>query len=210
MREGKVEDLAEKLRKREITPEEALRELKKRGLEQKETWKDFIGYVVWGILCFLPVIAKGLKIEILSFLTQLSAIEFPPIVIYLSIILFIAMIPLAVLQAYFNSKKGGCGSEDDTVMLLKNGPYGIVRHPGVVSWTVFFSTAPIILSGVVPFTILSVIAIVEIIATNYYLCVVGEKTLNIPKWGDEYRQYMKEVPRFNFVKGLWNLRKRRL
>ena len=46
MSEGKVEDLAEKLRKREITPEEALRELKKRGLDQKETWKDFIGYVV--------------------------------------------------------------------------------------------------------------------------------------------------------------------
>jgi len=35
-----------------------------------------------------------------------------------------------------------------------------------------------------------------------------EEKLDIPKWGDEYRQYMKEVPRFNFIKGVWNMRKR--
>jgi len=29
------------------------------------------------------------------------------------------------------------------------------------------------------------------------------------KWGDEYRQYMKEVPRWNLIKGLWILRKRK-
>ena len=201
--------MVDKLRKEEITATEAQRELRKRGLRHEETLKDFIGYVVWGVLCFLPGFAKMTGLGILSFFAQLPPMEFPPVVIYLSIALFIAMIPLAVLQAYFNSKKGGCGSEDDTVIFLKNGPYGIVRHPGVVSWTVFFSTAPIILSGVVPFTILSVIAIVEIIATNYYLCVVEEKTLNIPKWGDEYRQYMKEVPRFNFILGIWRRIKRR-
>jgi len=205
-RESKVEDLAEKLRKGDITPKEVQRELRKRELGHEETWKDFIGFVVWGVLCFLPGFAKLTGLGILSFFAQLPPMEFPPIVIYFSIALFIAMIPLAVLQHYFNFKKGGCGSEDHTVILLKNGPYGIVRHPGVVAWTVFLSMIPIILSGVVPFTILSVTAIVEIIATNYYLCALEEKTLDIPKWGDEYRQYMKEVPRFNFIKGLWNLR----
>ena len=207
--EGRVKDLVEKLKGGDITPKEAQRELRKRELGHEETWKDFIGFVVWGILCFLPGFAKLTGLGILSFFAQLPAMEFPPIVIYLSIALFIAMIPLAVLQAYFNSKKGGGGHEDHTVILLKNGPYGVVRHPGVVAWTVFFSMIPIILSGVVPFTILSVIAIVEIIATNYYLCAWEEKTLDIPKWGDEYRRYMKEVPRWNFIKGLWNLRKRR-
>jgi len=208
-KEGAAKDLAEKVRKGEITQEEARRELRKRGLGHEETWKDFIGYVVWGILCFLPAIAKGLKIEILSFLTQLPAIEFPAIVIYLSIVLFIAMIPLAVSFYYFNSKKGGCGSEDHTVILLKSGPYAIVRHPGVVSGNVFFATIPIILSGAVPFTILSVIAIVWIIAYHYYACVVEERTLDIPKWGDEYRRYMKEVPRFNIILGIWRWSKRR-
>ena len=84
-----------------------------------------------------------------------------------------------------------------------------MRHPGGVSWTVFFATAPIILSGHVPFTILSVIGIVEIIAFHYYGSVVEERTLNIPKWGDEYRQYMEEVPRFNFILGIWRLIRKR-
>ena len=207
--EGRVRDLVEKLKRGDITPKEVQIKLRKRGLGHEETWKDFIGFVVWGILCFLPGFAKLTGLGILSFFAQLPAMEFPPIVIYLSIALFIAMIPLAVLQAYFNSKKGVGGHEDHTVILLKNGPYGLVRHPGVVAWTVFFSMIPIILSGVVPFTILSVIAIVEIIATNYYLCAWEEKTLDIPKWGDEYRHYMKEVPRWNIIKGLWNLRKKR-
>jgi protein-S-isoprenylcysteine O-methyltransferase Ste14 len=85
----------------------------------------------------------------------------------------------------------------------------ILRHPSGVAWAIFFATAPIILSGVVPFTILSVVAIVGIIAYHYYGCVVEERELDIPKWGDEYRQYMMEVPRFNFIKGLWNLRGRK-
>jgi len=203
MKEDTVKDLAEKLGKGEITSDEARRELRKRGLGHEETWKDFIGYVVWGILCFLPAAAKGVGIGVLSFLAQLPTIEFPAIVIYLSIVLFIAAIPLVAWFTYFNTKKGGCHSEDHTVILLKSGPYAVVRHPGTVSFTAFFVTIPIILSGVAPFTILSVIAIVEIIAYNYYECVVEERTLNIPKWGDEYRQYMKEVPRFNILLGIW-------
>jgi len=206
---GRVKDLVEKLRKEEITAAEAQRELLKRGLEHKETWKDFIGYVVWGILCFLPAVAEFSGLGILSFFAQLPAIRFPSIVIYLSIASFIGVIPLTAFGMYFNSKKGGCCSEDHTVMFLKSGPYGIVRHPSGAAWSVFFATAPIILSGVIPFTILSVVGIVEIIAYNYYECVVEERTLNIPKWGDEYRQYMKEVPRFNFVLGIWRRTKRR-
>ena len=206
--EGKIKDLVEKLERGEITSEEAQRELRKRGLGHEETWKDFIGSVVWGVLCFLPGFAKMTDLGILSFFVQLPSMEFSPIVIYLSIAIFITAIPLVAWFTYFNIKKGGCHSEDHTVILLKSGPYGIVRHPGTVSFTAFFVTIPIILSGVIPFTILSVIAIVEIIATNYYLCVWEEKTLDIPKWGDEYRIYMKEVPRWNFIKGLWNLRKK--
>jgi protein-S-isoprenylcysteine O-methyltransferase Ste14 len=68
---------------------------------------------------------------------------------------------------------------------------------------------PIMLSEYVPFTPLSVIAIVEIFALHYHASIKEEKMLDMPKWGDEYRQYMKEVPRWNFIKGLWNLRKRR-
>jgi protein-S-isoprenylcysteine O-methyltransferase Ste14 len=204
-KEGVAKDLAEKLRKGEITSGEAKREIRKRGFGHEETWKDFIPFVVWGILCFLPAIARGTGLGFLSFFAQLPAIEIPTIVIYLSIALFIVMIPFTAWGIYFNSRKGGCHHPDHTVIFLKSGPYGIVRHPNGVAWTVFFATAPIILSRAVSFTILSVIAIVAIIALSYYGNVDEEKKLNIPKWGDEYRQYMKEVPRFNLILGIWRL-----
>ena len=166
--------------------------------------------MAWAILCFLPAIAKATKLEFLSFFAQLHAIQFPAIVVYSSLILFVAMIPLTVWGIYSNIKKGGCGVEDHTAILVKSGPYSIVRHPSGVAWTIFFATAPIIVSGAVPFTILSVAAIVGISVGQYYGCVVEERELDIAKWGEEYVQYMKEVPRFNFIKGLWNLRKRRI
>jgi len=59
-----------------------------------------------------------------------------------------------------------------------------------------------------PFTFLSVIGIILIVVSHYYLVCVEER-FSIKKWGDTYTRYMKEVPRFNFIKGLWNLRKRR-
>ena len=71
-----------------------------------------------------------------------------------------------------------------------------------------FYLLPIILSKYVPFTPLSVAAIVTMIVYVHYSILLEEKVNDIPEWGDEYLQYMKEVPRYNFIKGLWNLKKR--
>jgi protein-S-isoprenylcysteine O-methyltransferase Ste14 len=65
---------------------------------------------------------------------------------------------------------------------------------------------PIILSPIIPFIILSVAFIIMIIVYVYYRYYLEEKKLDLPKWSDEYRQYMKEVPRCNFVLGIWRLR----
>jgi len=60
---------------------------------------------------------------------------------------------------------------------------------------------PIILSTWVPFTILAAICIVVAIASCAYL-IRAEDRFNLRKWGEEYRQYMNEVPAINFVRGL--------
>lgn len=208
-REGQVKDLVERIERGEITPKKIVSKLKEsRELKYKTPmWNYFCG-LIWGALCFLPAIAKFSRLGILSFFTRLSAIEFPAIVIYLSIIIFIVAVFLTAWGIYFRIKKGGLHSEDDTIILLKNGPYRIVRHSSDLALTIFFITIPIFLSKYVPFTILSVIGIAEIIASNYYISI-KEEELNLRKWGDEYRQYMKEVPRWNIIKGLWNLRKNR-
>jgi len=83
-----------------------------------------------------------------------------------------------------------------------------MRHPGGVTMMLPI-LLPIILSAYVPFSPLSVAAIITMIVYVYYSCLLEEKKLDIPKWGDEYRQYTKEVPRFNFILGLWRLRKKK-
>jgi len=178
-------------------------------LKYKTPWWNFVGYVVWAVLCFLPAGAKFSGLEVLSFFAQLSTIKFPSIVIYAAIAFFIAAIAPTISSMRYRIKSGGCHSEDDTVILLRSGLYRIVRHPTDTAFTVFFVTPPIFLSKLIPFTILSIIGVILIIALNYYASVDEEK-LNIKKWGDEYRRYMKEVPRWNIVRGLWNLRKRRV
>jgi len=92
-----------------------------------------------------------------------------------------------------------------TVILVMEGPYRVIRHPGYLAEMVYFSVLPIILSRWVPFTILAAICIVVAIASCAYL-IRAEDRFNLRKWGEEYRQYMKEVPAINFVKGLKRLK----
>jgi len=106
-----------------------------------------------------------------------------------------------------HSKIGGLKNEE-MVILIKDGPYSVVRHPAIGIMILFF-LLPIILSEFVPFTLLSVVAIIVIMVYSYWGTLLEERKLDIPKWGDEYRQYMKEVPRWNLIKGLWILRKRK-
>lgn len=212
-KEGEVKDLKEKLETGEITPKEIKKTLEERRLTEKAIFKGGAwGYLVWVILCFLPAVAKFSGLGILNFFTQLAVIKFPAIVIYVSIVLFITAIPLTASSTLYNIKKGGCHSEDETIILLKRGSYSIVRHPSHVAWSIFFATIPMILSGYfsayVPFTILSVIGIVAIVALHCYASLKEERELDVRKWGDEYREYMKEVPRWNIFRGLWNLKRR--
>ena len=199
--ENKVKDLADSLQKGEISPKEALKELEERKLTEKKAWSktlDIIPWIVYFALCF-PLN--------LIFSARLLTIRFPVTVIYISIALAVFAIILVVWTGYYHRKIGGL-NQMETVLLFKKGPYSVMRHPEVLGFMTVPVLLPVILSAYIPFTFLSIVAIVMIIAYSYIGVVLEENRLDIPKWGDEYRQYMKEVPRFNFIKGLWNLRKR--
>jgi protein-S-isoprenylcysteine O-methyltransferase Ste14 len=200
-----VRELAEKLKEGGITPKEAIQTLEEWGLTEKAVLRyGAWGYLIWLVPCFLPWVAKHFQLQALSFLADLPQIVFPPAVIYLAVALFVAALPLTAWGIRYNTRKGGCRNEDNTVVLLSSGPYAIVRHPSLVAWSVFFVTLPIFLSPVVPFTVLSVAGIVGIVAFHYYASVKEERELNTRKWGDAYREYMTQVPRWNVFKGLWN------
>lgn len=195
--ESGVKDLAEKLQKGEINSKETLKELKKRGLVEKEAW-EIVPWVIYLVL-WLPLNFK--------FSAQLPAIHFPLVIICISIVLSALGVCVGIWASRMHYKRGGL-KHDETIILIKDGPYSVMRHPAVASM-ILPILLPIILSEYVPFSPLSVVAIIVMSVYIYYGVRMEEEKLDIPKWGDEYRKYMKEVPRFNFIKGLWNLREKR-
>ena len=201
-RENRVKDLEEKLQRGELTPKEALKKLKERKLTEG-TWRKWEGrtlsilWIVYVVL-WLPLNFK--------FSAQLLVIHVPTIVIYISLALVAIGTFFLVWALHSHRTRGGLKKVDETIILCKGGPFRIIRHPqafGFIMWPILL---PVILSPYVPFTILSIAAIITMITYLYYGCYLEEK-LDIEKWGDEYQKYMKEVPRFNFILGLWRSRK---
>jgi len=210
--EGKLRDLAEKRLKNKITAREAYDEVYRRGLQHGKDSSPItvVAMLAGPILCYISLFAEALNLPFLSPLFQLPRIIFSETVIYPAIILLILSFVGLVHTAYLRATKGGSGwkGESETVILVKEGPYAIVRHGAVLSFSGLFTFLTVILSPYVPFNILSVIGNILFFLAGYYGAVEGER-LNVVKWGDEYRQYMKEVPRINFVLGLWRWAKRR-
>jgi protein-S-isoprenylcysteine O-methyltransferase Ste14 len=158
-------------------------------------------FLVLAVLWFLPAIGRWTGWGFLRFFARLPRVDFPIAVIVIGAVLFIAAVSLEAKLVSMRQKRGGCQDPHETVVLVREGPYRVIRHPGYLAEMVYFSVLPIILSRWVPFTILAAICIVIAIASCTYL-IRAEDRFNLRKWGEEYRQYMKEVPAINFVRGL--------
>jgi protein-S-isoprenylcysteine O-methyltransferase Ste14 len=210
--EGIAKDLAEKLRKGEITPKEAKEEMYKRGLDKQENWRWGVYTVsAWStyfVLLLLPTWSRHFNLDFLKFFAQLPAINFPLIVKVVSLVFVFVWTCSSAWATHLHRKRGGLKGTDETIILYREGPYSVMRHPMALMFMVWFTFLPIVGSEFVRFTLLSVVAII-LINIHFYHTAYVEEEVNLKKWGDEYRKYLEEVPRFNFVKGLWNLRKRR-
>jgi protein-S-isoprenylcysteine O-methyltransferase Ste14 len=158
-------------------------------------------FLVLVVLWLLPAIGRWTGWGFLRFFARLPRVDFPIAVIVIGAVLFIAAVFLEAKVVSMRQKRGGCQDAHETVVIVREGPYRVVRHPGYLAEMVYFSVLPIILSKWVPFTILAAICMVIAIASCAYLIRV-EDSFNERKWGEQYRQYMKEVPAINFVKGL--------
>lgn len=212
-KKGKVTDLVEKLQRGELTSKEVFKKLEERKLTegtQGGSWEFILGFIPWiiyFILWLLPTWARHFKLDFLEWFAQLRAITFPSVAIYISIVLVVIGTFFLVWGILSHHKRGGLKKGGEAIILYKEGPYSVMRHPqaGGMMWPFLL---PVILSRYVSFTVLSIAAIVIMIIYIYYGIRMEEK-LDVKKWGDEYQQYMKEVPGFNLILGLWRLRKRR-
>lgn len=83
--------------------------------------------------------------------------------------------------------------------MIESGVYCIVRHPlylGSALWAV----GVISLIQSVPTTILGIVA-----GSCFWMASKKEDEFDVKKFGDGYRDYMRRVPRWNFLRGLRRL-----
>jgi len=197
------------LKKGNLKAKEIKKELWERNISFVRSYDRFFTgvFTVLAILWLLPAIAKYSGWGFLSFFTQLSRVNFPMLMIVVGAVFITVVIALEVKVCSVRKKLGGCYDTHESVVIVRGGPYKVIRHPGYLAELIYFSLIPIVLSKWLPFTILAVVYIVVWIGMLAYL-VREEDNFNIRKWGNEYRQYMREVPAFNFIKGFRNLRRR--
>jgi protein-S-isoprenylcysteine O-methyltransferase Ste14 len=198
--EGLVQEI---LSEGALSTEEIKKELKKKGICFVQSYDRTLSglFVLLAALWLLPAIAQWTGWGFLRFFVELPRVDFPIGVILGAAVLFVAAVSLEAKLVSMRQKQGGCQDAHETVVIVRDGPYSVVRHPGYLAEMVYFSALPIVLSEWVPFTILAALCIVVAIALCVYLIRVEDR-FNLKKWGKDYRQYMAEVPAVNVVKGL--------
>ena len=119
--------------------------------------------------------------------------------IYLGWFIWVLSIIFGWLPIYTLRKKGNVPkgkSYVHTTKLVKTGLYAVVRHPQYTAG-MLFSLALILISQDL-WVIIIGIKIILLLYVDIYLTDRQE----IKKFGQEYKEYMVEVPRVNFILGI--------
>lgn len=128
----------------------------------------------------------------------------------LDIILYLGFVSLGFSAVLFLSsnilkKEGGMeeGKGFVTTKLVSTGIYGVIRHPIYLSLAYVFIGFALIsqhpLSLFFGFTM----------ALCCYYFMIEEEKLTYEKFGEEYLQYMKKIPRSNLLIGIWRVLRRK-
>ena len=87
----------------------------------------------------------------------------------------------------------------DTTVLVDSGIYAIVRHPQYVAGILI----NIALSLITTHWLVILLGCVSLII--YYYDTFNEEEKNLDKFGDDYLDYQKRVPRMNFLLGIYRV-----
>jgi protein-S-isoprenylcysteine O-methyltransferase Ste14 len=162
----------------------------KKGYKRKsyEHRKDLAGEYRWGDifqLIFVAIFLIGMTLDLLFFNFSSSWQNIFPW--YYRVIVFIFIFFVAGYFAQKSHKKI-FGEKRKGLMVVKTGVYSRLRHPMYFGAILTYLSFVIISLSVVALLIFFVVFIFY-----YYLCYCEEQIL-LDKLGDEYKEYMKNVP----------------
>ena len=130
---------------------------------------------------------------LLSDVSQIKILAYLGFGLYIFSGLIFGTLPIIEFRRKGRVKKGK--SYIQTTKLVDTGIYSIIRHPQFTTWILWA------IAGILLFQHWIVILLgIPIIPLTYIDLLRADKRL-IGKFGDDYKQYMQNVPRANFLLG---------
>ncbi len=163
-----------------------------------DNWKKYILSIFWVPLLLMQIILVIFKEKI-----NVMGLTY---VMFLGCLIWVISLIFGWLAIYTLKKKGGVKkgkSYVHTTKLVTSGLYSIVRHPQYTAG-ILFSLALLLISQDL-WVIIIGIKIMILLLIDIWLTDKFE----IDKFGEEYQEYIKEVPRTNFIVGIIRLYRRR-
>ena len=155
------------------------------------SWMDFVPVTLVTIL-FISQIIVGFYL--LSGVSQIEILAYAGVGLYVLSGLVFGLLPVFEFRRKGGIKRGK--SYIHTTQLVDTGIYSIVRHPQYVTFILWA------IAGVLLFQHWIVVLLgVPIVPLTYIDLMTADKDA-IGKLGDDYREYIKRVPRANFLLGI--------
>jgi protein-S-isoprenylcysteine O-methyltransferase Ste14 len=159
--------------------------------ERGASWTDFVPATLTSIL-FVAQIIVG--IYLLSEVSQIQILAYVGVGLYAISGLVFGCLPIIEFR-----REGGVGkgrSYVHTTRLVDTGIYSIVRHPQYVTFMLWA------IAGMLLFQHWIVLLLGVPIFPLTYVDLVKADRDAIEKFGDDYKAYMRRVPRANFLLGI--------
>jgi protein-S-isoprenylcysteine O-methyltransferase Ste14 len=159
--------------------------------EKSSSWTDFVPVTLVSIL-FVSQIIVG--IYLLSEVSQIQILAYAGVGLYVFSGLVFGWLPIVEFRRKGGVRKGR--SYIHTTKLVDTGIYSIVRHP---QYTTFILWA---IAGMLLFQHWIVVLLGIPIVPLTYIDLIKADEDAIEKFGDDYKAYMRKVPRANFLLGI--------
>ena len=159
--------------------------------ERSFSWMNYVP-VTFTTLLFISQIVVG--IYSVSEVSQIEILAYIAVGLYVFSGIVFGMLPVFEFRKKGRVRKGK--SYIHTTKLVETGIYSIVRHPQYVTFIIWA------ISGMLLFQHWIVILLgVPVIPLTYLDLIKADKNA-IEKFGEDYKVYMKKVPRANFLLGI--------